>query len=191
MKKVYVSRKIMRYLSEIPKIIKQLAIPCRAIGKSRLSVYTFFIVLAVVLVLSPLPSFARQWEVFCEGNHTTWYYDSSSVKFLPGNKVQVLAKIVPDDQGAALFAEIMVPACQSSNKQYKNAQGEFSHEEDLYEFNCKTDEQRTISITYYDKDGKILCKDAIRGRAWSKIDASSCHRLLYQKLLALLFGGKK
>ena len=191
MAKVYVSGKNLSYFPEIRKNVKQLERLCLVRGKSRLSVSTVFIVLAVVWMLSPLSSFAQQWVPICEGQNATWYYDSSSVKFLPDNKVQVLAKAVSADKTADAFAELAVRLCQNLNKLYKDVQGEYSYDIVQYEFNCKTDEVRTISVTYYDKNGKILCKSTPKEIEWSKIKADSCDRLLYQRLLALLFGGKK
>jgi hypothetical protein len=191
MSKVYVSRKILRYLPEKRKIIKQLAILCRAREASRLTVYAVFIVMAVAGMLSPVSSFAQQWVLFCKGQNATWYYDSNSVKFVPGGKVQVLTKSVSASKDADAVAEIAVRVCQSSNKLYKNVAGEFSYEVDQYEINFNTGEVRNISLTYYDKNGKILCKDTTTGTEWSKIDPQSCTSLLYQELFVLWLGGKK
>jgi hypothetical protein len=192
MAKAYIPRKDPKYLFEVHKKIKQLGMLCPMIDRvSRLSVYTVFIVLAVMWILIPLASFAQQWEPYCEGENARWYYDSSSVKLLPDDKAQVVAKAVSAGKSGDPFTDIGLRVCQNLNKLYKGVQGEYSYDITQFEFNLKTDEVRIISVTYYDKNGKILCKDTPKRIEWSKIEADSCDRLLYQKLLVLWLGGKK
>jgi hypothetical protein len=183
MAKVYAPGQMMRCFPEIHKITKQLGRLCFVIGKSRSSVYAVFIALAVVWMLIPLTASAQQWVLFCTGGQANEYYDSNSVKYLPDNKVQVLEKFVPTNRSGDAVTLFEFQSCTMLNSAYQDAKGECSYEENLYELNCKTNEELTILATLYDKNGNILCKfNPSPKETWKKIDEKHCLRLLTQTL---------
>ncbi len=189
MTKVNVPRKILRFLSEILEIFKQSTSSYFTGGISRLSIYIVFIAMAVVWILSPLSSFTLQWmPILCEDEdqHANWSYDKESVKFLPNDKVQVLVEI---RSGGNILTTLRLRSCQISNKLAE--EGSSTYEIRQYEFNCKTGEERVISVTYYDRNKKILCKETASGIKWTKIKPGSCSRVLYKILSAKLSEGKK
>ena len=181
-KSLHVQKK-PEYFPEIHNISKQSGLGrlCLVRGKSRLSVSTVFIVLAVLCMLRPLTVSAQQWVPIVRGGVETslgsnmlWYYDSNSVKYLPDNKVQVSVKeaLAGKKGGADISAQI----CQSLNEAYKDVKGDYSYEVDIYEFNRTTNEYRTDFRTYYDENGNILCKDSTEN-SWEKLDLNNQHYL--------------
>jgi hypothetical protein len=190
MANVYVSRKGLRYFPEIYKNIKQLERPCLVIGKSKLSISTVFIVLAVVWLLSPLTASAQQWTLVCNGQSVNMYYDSNSVKYLPDNKVQVLTKSVDVNYVGEGLNSVLLSHCRLGeaikNIKRNNNNEKYFYTEELEELNCKTNESRDISVTFYDKNGNILCKynyadwRSEEETEWNKIAENNCLRLVYQ-----------
>jgi hypothetical protein len=179
MAKVYVSRNDLRHFPAINKKIRPLERLCLRIGKSRLSVSAVFIVLAIVWIVSPLTAFAQQWVLIGKGSENLlWYYDSSSVKHLPGNIVQVSVKMALASKNIDRWALGSLRFCQMLNEAYKDVKGDYSYDVSIREFNCAAHEHRTISLTYYDENGNILCKDSSPGLdTWLKLDLNNKNNL--------------
>jgi hypothetical protein len=81
--------------------------------------------------------------------------------------VQVSVKIASTGKRGGF--DIGVQTCQRLNQTYKDMKGDYSYDVSIREFNCGTHEERTISTTYYDEKGNILCMDST-GSELHKID---------------------
>jgi hypothetical protein len=177
MTKAYMSRIGLRYFPEIHEISKQLGRLGHVIGKSRLSVAAVFIVVVVVWILSPLTASAQQWEFIGKSfnGNMTQYYDKSSVKHLPDNIVQVTVKTDLAYEGEDFFIVLQLTSpealCHTIHKEYvNNVDQVYSYNVEIEEINCKTREYRADSTTYYDQEGKVMCKqtyESLKGKWWS------------------------
>jgi hypothetical protein len=126
------------------------------------------------IVFFAIEAQAVDWKLFgtdAEGNSR--YYDPQSIKRVSKDIVQVWTKMVFKEKGEQFMIRKLGP-------EFKGLDSETV----FYEFNCNEKKRRTLSLTFYKKDGSVL-NNSGNTSSWSFIVPES----VLESLFNIVCGG--
>jgi hypothetical protein len=117
-----------------------------------------------------------EWVPYVTGGGADWYYDEETIHYQDKNIVRVWIKYIrQDEEGAKRYIEWRKNSVQSVDGFDK-----WQHSKRLDEINCSTRQDRTLSITEYGEEQKIIYERNFDGAKWEHITPENASEALYK-----------
>ncbi len=127
-----------------------------------------------LLLLCCGENWGADWRLLGENEWAASYYDADSITRPPSKIIlRVSEKKVFTEKGVAEAA-----GRSGFGEKYRD----LSFVVAVSELNCAEKQKRTLSLTWYSKDGKILSSDEGLSARWDPIFPGSISETLYQRL---------
>jgi len=119
-------------------------------------------------------NWGADWRGLGKNDWAEFYYDVDSITRPPSRIIlRVREKRIFTEKGVAEAA---------GRSGFGEKYSDLSFVVAVSEFNCAEKQKRTLSLTWYSKDGKILSSDEGLSSRWDPIPSGSMSESLYQRL---------
>jgi hypothetical protein len=145
--------------------------PCGFKGDmSKIKIY-FMVTFSFGLLLPFAEAGGADWRVYAGTDDGIFYYDAENVIRPSNDTVRIWHKVVFSEKGIR-------GAVNTFGKDYENLDYSIS----LREINCVEKKIRSLSVTYYSKEGAVLDSAVDYGAEWHAIDPMAIIEGLYQRV---------
>jgi hypothetical protein len=146
--------------------------PCGAGGNmSKVKIYLISTFFFGLVLLRFAEAWGADWKVYAGTNDGIFYYDAENVIHPSNNTIRIWHKVVFSEKGIR-------GAVNTFGKDYENLDYSIS----LREINCAEKMFRSLSVTYYSKEGAVLDSSEDYGAEWHSIDPMAIIEGLYQRV---------